>query len=112
MKSKVHFSLYCKIITLAVIALFAIGIATTTMERSTFCLLIAVVALAVATGLYYCPVCVEADADSVKIHRLLSRPREFKYSDIEAATHATPRPAAYDSVAAAASSATGAISAT
>lgn len=90
MKSKVHFSLYCKIITLAVIALFAIGIATTTMERSTFCLLIAVVAMAVATGLYYCPVCVEADADSVKIHRLLSRPREFKYSDIEAADTCYP----------------------
>ena len=90
MKSKVHFSLYCKIITVAVIALFAAGIATTTMEKSTFCLLIAVAALAVATGLYYCPVCVEADADSVKIHRLLSRPREFKYSDIEAADTCYP----------------------
>lgn len=90
MKSKVHFSIYCKIITAAVIVLFAIGIATTTMEKSTCCLLIAVAALAVATGLYYCPVCVEAGADSVKIHRLLSRPRKFRYSDIEAADTCYP----------------------
>ena len=49
MKSKVHFSLYCKITTVAVIALFAIGIATTTMEKPTFCLLIAVAALQAST---------------------------------------------------------------
>ena len=75
MKSKVHFSPYCKIITVAVIALFAVGIATTTMVKSTLCLLIAVTALTVGSGLYYCPVSVEAGTDSVKIHRLLSRPK-------------------------------------
>lgn len=90
MKSKVHFSLYCKIITIAVIALLAVGIATTPMEKSTFYTLIAVTALAVGSGLYYCPVSVEAGADSVKIHRLLSRPKEFRYADIEAADTCYP----------------------
>lgn len=90
MKSKVHFSSYCKIITVAVIALFAVGIATTTMVKSTFCLLIAVTALTVGSGLYYCPVSVEAGTDSVKIHRLLSRPKEFRYADIEAADTCYP----------------------
>lgn len=90
MKSKVHFSLYCKIITVAVIALLAVGIATTTTDASTFYTLIAITALAVGSGLYYCPVSVEAGPDSVKIHRLMSRPKEFRYTDIAAADTCYP----------------------
>lgn len=84
MKSKVRFSAYCVIVTVAVVALFLIGIVAT-RHQSDKCIGLSVIAVVTTlAGLFYCPMSVSTDSNSVKIHRLLSGCKTFKYSDIEA----------------------------
>lgn len=84
MKSKVHFSTYCIAITVAVIAALLIGIVATRHQTDKWILLTVITAITVLAGLFYCPVNVSVDSDSVKIHRLLSGDKTFMFSDIEA----------------------------
>lgn len=94
MKSKVHFSTYCTIITIAVLVLFVVGIVATRNESSKCLIFSIITALATLAGLYYCPVSVTADSKSVKIHRLLSGDKTFNYSDIESVDTFYPSPGA------------------
>ncbi len=83
MKSKVHFSSFCIIITGAVIAALLAGIVTT-RDSTDKCLALAVITAAVTlAGLFYCPTGVSTDSKSVKVHRLISGCKTFKFSDIE-----------------------------
>ena len=83
MKTKVHFSNYCIIITTVVIAALLIGIVAT-RHQTDKCIIMAIVAVtSILAGLFYCPVSISTDSDSLKIHRLLSGYKAFKYSDIE-----------------------------
>lgn len=94
MKSKVHFSTYCTIITIAVLVLFVVGIVATRNESSKCLIFSIITALATLAGLYYCPVSVTADSKSVKIHRLLSGDKTFNYYDIESVDTFYPSPGA------------------
>lgn len=84
MKSKVHFSAFCTIMTAVCIALFLSGIIVTRHQTDKCILMTAITVIAVFTGLYYCPVSVRVGLDSIKIHRLLSGDKTFRYSDMEA----------------------------
>ncbi len=78
MKSKVHFSSFCIIITEAVIAALLAGIVTT-RDSTDKCLALAVITAAVTlAGLFYCPTGVSTDSKSVKVHRLISGCKTFK----------------------------------
>ena len=84
MKSKVRFSAYCVIVTVAVVALFLIGIVAT-RHQSDKCIGLSVIAVVTTlAGLFYCQMSVSSVSNSVKILRLLSGCMTFKYSDIEA----------------------------
>lgn len=83
MKSKVHFSAYCIAITVAVIAALLIGIVATRHQTDKCVLLTVITAFTTLAGLFYCPVSVSVDSDSVKVHRLISGCKSFRYSDIE-----------------------------
>lgn len=84
MKSKVHFSTYCIIITAVVIAALLAGIVATLHGRNECLLITAIAIISIFAGLYYCPVSITADSDSLKVHRLLSGDKVFKYTDIKA----------------------------
>lgn len=84
MESKVHFSHFCTIITAVIIVAFVVAIATTLNDPKNCLILVSVTVLMILTGLYYCPVKVSADSEAVRIHRLMSRDKVFKYDDIQA----------------------------
>lgn len=83
MKSKVHFSIYCSIITVGVIAVLMIGIVATRYQTEKCILLTLITIISVLAGLFYCPVSVCVDSNTVKIRRVLSGNKIFKYSNIE-----------------------------
>ena len=61
MKNKVKFSIYSKIITVLVLILFAAGVIAlldNTRELPLFCI---IMGGATITGLYFCPISIEAD---------------------------------------------------
>lgn len=83
MKNKVKFSIYSKIITVLVLILFAAGVIAlldNTRELPLFCI---IMGGATITGLYFCPISIEADQSEIKLHRLLSHPKCFAYNDIQ-----------------------------
>lgn len=82
MKSKVHFSKYCTVVTILVLAAFIVGLFETYGDQRSFALLSIMTLLAVFAGLYYCPKAVSAGESGLRIHRLLSGDKIFKYSDI------------------------------
>lgn len=84
MKSKVHFSFYCITITIVVMAALLIGIFTTRQETDKCALLTIITVIVAFAGLFYCPIRVCVNANSIKIHRLLSGCKTIKISDIEA----------------------------
>lgn len=83
MKSKVHFSTYCIIITIVVPAALLTGILTHlhSIDLPTL-LTIALTVGVVAAGLYYCPVSVSVNPRELMIHRLLSGDKTFPLADI------------------------------
>lgn len=84
MKSKVHFSPFCRIITVAVIALFLIGIIANRNHTDKSIVLIIIACIIIFTSLYYCPVSISIDVNALNINRLLSGSKTFKFADIEA----------------------------
>ncbi|MDE5667923.1 MAG: hypothetical protein K2I24_00125, partial [Duncaniella sp.] len=78
MKSKVHFSTYCIIITILVLAALTTGILTHRHYITATAITLAVV----AAGLYYCPVSVSVNTSELVIHRLLSGDKKFSLADI------------------------------
>ncbi|MDE5694262.1 MAG: PH domain-containing protein [Duncaniella sp.] len=78
MKSKVHFSTYCIIITILVLAALTTGILT----HSHYITATAITLAVVAAGLYYCPVSVSVNTSELIIHRLLSGDKKFSLADI------------------------------
>ena len=113
MKSKVHFSTYCTIITIVVPAALLTGILTHlhSIDQPTLLTMALTVAI-VAAGLYYCPVSVSVNPSELIIHRLLSGDKTFPLPTSWRSTHVIPRPQVSDSAEAADFSATGDISAT
>lgn len=83
MKNKVHFSAYCIIITAVVIAAFLIGIVATRHQTDKCVLLTVITVISIFAGLFFCPLSVSVDSSSIKIRRLLSGNKTFRYSDIE-----------------------------
>lgn len=83
MKNKVKYSVFSLAMTAIVIILSIIGIISlrhNTDEQILFCV---IMGLAIISGLYFCPVSVEANKDGIKLHRLLSRPKFFALDDIQ-----------------------------
>ena len=90
MKRKVHFSLLCKVITIAAIGLLTSALISAWPDGLRLLPVAVIFGLMMATGLYYCPVAVAADDKCVRIHRLLSRPKTFAYTDIASAGYCYP----------------------
>lgn len=82
MKTNVHFSKYCIAITFVVLAALITGLIVTYGDQRSFVMLAVITMLAVFSGLYYCPKSVSVDGNGLSIHRLVSRDKIFKYSDI------------------------------
>lgn len=83
MKSKVHFSRYCVIITIAVLAALSVGIIAKFHEKDSCILLSTILIVTTFAGLYYCPMSVTVEKDCLRLHRLLSGDKCFKISDIK-----------------------------
>ena len=83
MKSKVHFSTYCIIITAVVIVALLTGIIANRFNTDRCIILSVITATTALAGLFYCPVSVSVDSNAIRIHRLLSGNKTFKLSDIE-----------------------------
>lgn len=90
MKSKVRFSIYCITITVVVIAALIIGIVATRLHTYKCILLSLITIIGILVGLFYCPVSVCVDSNSVKIRRMLLGYKTFRYSDIEAVDTCCP----------------------
>ena len=84
MRQKVIFSILSKIITAAVLALFAIGIISLWGNTDKLVFFIIIAAATTLVSMYYCPLSVESTESGVKINRLLSGAKSFSYSDIQA----------------------------
>ncbi len=83
MKNMVHFSTYCIIVTVGVLGALLAGIIMTWNHPHESQLGIVVFLVITGFGLYYCPVSVTVDSEGVKLHRLLSGDKVFRYADIE-----------------------------
>lgn len=82
MKNRVKFSVYSIIITAAVLILSAVGIVSLVGETDRLVVFCVILGAAIVSGLYYCPVFVEANQSGIVLHRLISRPRYFSYAEI------------------------------
>lgn len=82
MTSKVHFSLYCIIITIVTFGVLLTGAAMTYNTPNKSIILIIITVLITLSGLFYCPLSVSIDSDELKIRRLLAGDKRFKISDI------------------------------
>ncbi len=82
MKNRVKFSNLSKFLTVAVVVIFIIGFFAGLPDDGLifYCI---VVAGTLLSGLYYCPVSVEADKTGITLHRLMSKPKRFPYKDIK-----------------------------
>lgn len=83
MKSKVHFSIFCIVMTAATFGILLTAIVATRHEADECIMLSAITLFSALLGTYYCPVSVSIESDSVCLHRLLGKNRNFKFSDIE-----------------------------
>ena len=83
MKQKVKFSHFAIIITVIVLALFILGIISLRDETERLILFCIIAGGVTLFGLYFCPASVVATSDCIKLNRLMSAPKTFKYSDIE-----------------------------
>lgn len=83
MKNKVKYSVFSLAMTAIVIILSIIGIISLRHNTDELILFCVIMGLAIISGLYFCPVSVEANKDGIKLHRLLSRPKFFALDDIQ-----------------------------
>lgn len=90
MKNKVKFSVISLVTTAIVIALPIVGIISLRHDADRAVILALIFGVAIVFGLYYCPVSVEADQSGIKLHRLLAKPREFAYGDIQSVETCIP----------------------
>lgn len=84
MTSKVHFSLYCIIISTVFVIVLAACIIILWNQPDKCAIISVISACTILAALYYCPISVSVDAGEVKIRRLLSGYKKFKISEIEA----------------------------
>lgn len=82
MKNRVKFSTYSIAITAAVLLLSAVGIVSLVGETDRLVIFCVILGVAIISGLYYCPVSVEANQSGIVLNRLISRPRYFSYGEI------------------------------
>ncbi len=81
MKNRVKFSKLTKILTAGVLIIFLVGFFTNLPEKELVFYSI-IVGGAVLSGLYYCPISVEADDSQIVLNRLMSKSKKFLYDDI------------------------------
>lgn len=89
MKSKVKFSAFSLIITAIVIIAFIVGIIVSLSNIKEALILFAVLAGMILSGLFYCPVSIEAAGDKLSIHRPL-RNKTIEYTTISSADRCYP----------------------
>ena len=77
------YSVLTRILTAAVLILFAAGIIILRDETRDLALFCIIAGTTTASGLYYGPKEVEANESGVIVHRILSNPKVFSYSEIE-----------------------------
>lgn len=82
MKNKVKFSTISITLTAVILISFAAGIFALrgTGDVVVFCV---IAVLMTVTGLYFCPVSVEADNSGITLRRFLSRAKVFEFEDIK-----------------------------
>lgn len=90
MKEKVKFSALSLIITAAILILAIVGIVSLLGETSKLIMFCVIMALVVASGLYFCPTSVEVGPEDIILHRLASAPKRFAYSDIRSVATCYP----------------------
>lgn len=83
MKNRVRFSALAIAITAMVLILSAIGIISVRHNADRLALFCLIMGTIIITGLCYCPVSVEAGDTGIALHRLLSKPKRFAYTDIQ-----------------------------
>lgn len=81
MKSKVHFSLLSKCLTILTLGLL-IGCMFASKDAKTLLILTSVLILLMVTGLYYCPCEICADDKALCVRRVLSGNKVFPYDEI------------------------------
>ncbi len=90
MKQKVKFSLFARILTAVVLVLFVVGIVYIRDNPGKlifFCVLIGIMTL---SGIYFCPVSIEADGKGITLHRLMGFSARFAYRDMISAETCYP----------------------
>lgn len=82
MKNKVKFSSLSKFLTATVLIVLCVGFFAE-LSRDTLLVYSIIVFGTIFSGLYYCPVSVEADTSGIVLHRLMSKSKRFPYKDIK-----------------------------
>lgn len=77
MKQKVRFSKYSIIITAGILLLFVVGLIALIGETKELVIFSFIFGIMIISGLYYCPVSVEANGTAVILHRMMSSPKVF-----------------------------------
>lgn len=90
MKSKVHFSNYCKAVTLAVIIILGITIYQSLSLTGNCIYAAAVFLIVLLSGLFYCPRTLEATDKELIIHRALWKNKVLPYAEIKSAESCLP----------------------
>lgn len=83
MKQKVKFSSFSKIVTVAVLVLFVVGMVALIGDGGKMLRFCIIVGGTIVVGLYYCPISIEADKSEIRIRRLLSAPKVITYDTIQ-----------------------------
>lgn len=84
MKSKVHFSNYCKAVTLTVIIALGMVIYQSHLPTGSSVFAIVIFFFVLLSGLFYCPLTLEATDKELIIHRALWK-KVLPYADIKSA---------------------------
>ena len=82
MRNRIKFSVYSLIITVIVLVLCVVGIFSLLDDASRLIMFCIIMGAATLSGLFYCPISVEADNSGIRLNRLLSRSKFFAYADI------------------------------
>lgn len=88
-KSKVKLSAYCITITVAVLAGLLLGLVMSFGRGYDFFILLAILVSLIVTGLFYCPVSIDATSSALVIRRFL-KSKEIPYSQISSAERCMP----------------------
>lgn len=84
MKNKVKYSSYSIAITIIILILSIAGVISLWHDNNKLVLFCLIMGAIIISGLFFCPVSVEANDKEIRLYRLLAKPKVFAYNDIQA----------------------------